>query len=91
MGKVKYKCIIPNQKPEWLLRLQKWVALQCEDFNLQPTVSDYKFLEDVINEGIRRVKSYTRSVLITELRTDEGKTVVFIKRNGRMIQTYYIE
>ncbi len=32
-----------------------------------------------------------KSVVTTEIRTDEGKTVLFVKRNGRVEVTYYFE
>ncbi len=94
MAELKYKSIIPNNKPGWLKIIQAWVDKQYNGLIVQNNESDFdalKFFIDTAIISLKENKTITRSEVTTEIRTDEGKTVLFIKRNGMMLQTYYIE
>ena len=94
MAELKYKSIIPNNKPGWLKTIQVWVDKQYNGLVVQNRTSDFDALKFFIDTAIVNLKEnnvITRSDVTTEIRTDEGKTVLFIKRNGMMLQTYYIE
>ena len=96
MGRLKYYSMIPNDKPEWLLRLQMAIS---QRFGGEWEDSQY-FWEDlkqfVIDElwtmlDNRGCKAAIRSKVTIDLVTDEGKTVLHIKRNRIVVQTYWIE
>lgn len=94
MAKLKYKSIIPTGKPYWLLLIQYQVGQQYAGLSLRNTADEFEALKYFIDTSIGELyknKTVTRSVIETEIRTDEGKTVLFIRRNGKMLQTYYIE
>lgn len=94
MGKLKYYSIIPNNKPRWLVIIQNWVDKQYNGLTVQSKDSDFDALQFFIDTAIASLKEskiISRSDVTTEIRTDEGKTVLFIKRNGMVLQTYYIE
>ena len=94
MAELKYKSIIPNDKPRWLKIIQTWVDKQYNGLIVQNNKSNFdalKFFIDTAIVSLKENKTITRSEVTTEIRTDEGKTVLFIKRNGMMLQTYYIE
>lgn len=94
MAQLKYKSIIPNNKPHWLLLIQSQVSQQYADLFLNNTEREFealKYFIDISIDSLRKTKAIVRSVIETEVRTDEGKTVLFIKRNGKILQTYYIE
>lgn len=94
MAKLKYKSIIPNNKPFWLLKIQYLVSVQYGGLLLKNDPGEYEALKYFIDVGIDTLikeRLISRSEIETEIRTDEGKTVLFIKRNGKIIQTYYIE
>ena len=87
MAELKYKSIIPNNKPYWLLTIQNWIEQQYER-------SEFDALQYFITVAIgelSKTRAISRSVISTEIRTDTGKTVLFIKRNNKVLQTYYIE
>ena len=92
--KLKYKSIIPHNNPRWLKIIQTWVDKQYNGLIIQNNKSNFdalKFFIDTAIVSLKENKTITRSEVTTEIRTDEGKTVLFIKRNGMMLQTYYIE
>lgn len=95
MAKVFYKSNIPNDKPLWLLNVDASVDLLSRIMTLRGSDWDYRHLqmfidaeiaEQVVRGNIRRDTSVK-----TELRTDEGKTVIHLFRNQMIIETYYIE
>ena len=94
MAELKYKSIIPNNKPGWLKTIQVWVDKQYNGLVVQNRTSDFdalKFFIDTAIASLKESKIISRSDVTTEIRTDEGKTVLFIKRNRMVLQTYYIE
>lgn len=94
MAKIYYKSIIPNDKPEWLLNVQKAVENATGRMSLQGSERDFMNLQAFINAEIaaQRSRGNIRAEKVeTELRTDEGRTVIHIYRNHQLVQTYYIE
>ena len=78
----------------WLLKLQYVISEKYGDRTLQGTSQDFDNLKSFVDAGIRTLCDHgdiSRSEVSTEIRTDEGKTVLFIRRNGKVVQTYYIE
>lgn len=95
MAKVTYKSSIPNDKPQWLLNIQKGVSQATGMMSLQGDERDWKNLKSFIDASIRaeqeRGNILRGTSVKTELRTDDGKTVIHIFRNQMIVQTYYIE
>ena len=84
MAQIKYSSIIPNDKPQWLLNVQQSVAAATGRMNLQAFVNaEIAAQRSLGNIRAEKVK--------TEIRTDEGRTVLHIYRNYQLVQTYYIE
>ena len=91
MAKITYKSSIPNDKPLWLLKLQLAVS-QLDATGLKGNEQDFRNLKSFIDAEIRSLMEkgdIRRSFVETELRHDEGKTVIHIFRNQMMVQTYY--
>ena len=94
MAQIKYSSIIPNDKPTWLLRVQQSVVLVTGNMTLQGSERDFMNLQAFINAEIaaQRSRGNIRAEKVdTEIRTDEGRTVLHIYRNQMLVQTYYIE
>lgn len=90
MAKLRYKSIIPNSKPYWLLKLQMDVS---EQNNYLP-FTDLETLKSFIEDRIRSLiedKTICRSLVETEVREDNGKATLIIFRNRIDVQTYYFE
>ncbi len=90
MKKLKYKSIIPNTKPNWLLKLQMEVAEQ-NTYHPFPDLETLKSFIDARIHSLIENKEIRRSFVETEVRTDNGKTILLIIRNERVVQTYYFE
>lgn len=94
MAKVKYKSIIPNDKPQWLLNVQAVVKEVLDDVELQGNERDFKNMKSFVDAKIQAERergTLCRSTVATEIRTDEGRTVLHIYRNHQLVQIYYIE
>lgn len=94
MAKVFYRSIIPNDKPQWLLAVQAAVEAATGRMALQGNERDFANLQAFINAEIaaQRSRGNIRADSVkTEIRTDEGRTVLHIYRNLQLVQTYYIE
>lgn len=94
MAQIKYSSIIPNDKPQWLLNVQAVVKEVLDDVELQGNERDFKNLKSFVDAKIQAEcerGTLFRSTVTTEIRTDEGRTVLHIYRNYELVQTYYIE
>lgn len=94
MAQIKYSSIIPNDKPQWLLNVQQSVAAATGRMNLQGSGRDFQNLQAFVNAEIaaqRSLGNIRAEKVKTEIRTDEGRTVLHIYRNYQLVQTYYIE
>lgn len=94
MATVFYSSIIPNDKPGWLLAVQKAVEEATGRMTLQGNERDFTNLQAFINAEIAAQRSrggIRAEKVTTEMRTDEGRTVIHIYRNHQLVQTYYIE
>ena len=94
MAQIKYSSTIPNDKPQWLLNVQAVVKEVLDDVELQGNERDFKNLKSFVDAKIQAERergTLFRSTITTEIRTDEGRTVLHIYRNHQLVQTYYIE
>ena len=86
--------ITPTDKPEWLLKLQRAINQGYSLRGIEDTEEEWKQLKDFIDWFISKL--YVRkdiavkSDISTYLMREEGQTQLLIKRNGKLIQTYYI-
>lgn len=85
----------PNDKPEWLLRLQFEVSQHYAQRGIDNTPEEWMDLLDFIDAFIQTL--YTRrdinvrSEVTTDLMTEDGETRLLIKRNGKPLQVYYMQ
>ena len=78
----------------WLLKLQLSVSQALEFTQLNGDERDFKNLKTFIDAEIRSMigrREINRSVVETNIVTDNGRTVLNIFRNGNLVQTYFIE
>ena len=55
MGKLKYYSMTPNDKPEWLLRLQFEVSQHYAMRGIEDTPEDWLSLQDFVDAFIRSI------------------------------------
>ena len=85
----------PNDKPEWLLRLQFEVSQHYAMRGIEDTPEEWLALQDFVDAFIRSL--YTRRDIMVrsegaaDLLTEDGETRLLIKRNGKPLQVYYIQ
>ena len=95
MGKVKYYSMTPNDKPEWLLRLQFEVSQHYAMRGIEDTLEDWLALQDFVDAFIRSLYTrrdiMVRSEVAADLLTEDGETRLIIKRNSKPLQVYYIQ
>jgi hypothetical protein len=95
MKKLRYYSIIPNNKPEWLLRLQMDISRYYGLGLMEDTEENWKRLKAYVDARMldlhcaRGVK--IRSSIGSRLVTDNGRTVLHIRRNREVIQIYYLQ
>ena len=90
MGKLRYKSVIPHNKPMWLLRLQFLISQEYDDVELENSTVELEKIDAFIRKNIHGLidsRDIRRSVVEIEVRSDDGRTVLFISRNGRLLQT----
>lgn len=85
----------PNDKPEWLLRLQFEVSQHYAMRGIEDTPEDWLALQDFVDTFIRSLYTrrdiMVRSEVAADLLTEDGETHLLIKRNGKPLQVYYIQ
>ncbi|EGC18639.1 hypothetical protein [Prevotella multiformis] len=95
MGILRYKSTIPNDKPEWLLRLQLAISNIYSLRGIEDTEEEWQKLKDFVDWFVHKLyirKDITvRSEIGTDLISEDGQRQLLIKRNGKLIQTYYIQ
>lgn len=95
MEKLKYYSMTPNDKPDWLLRLQLEISQHYALRGIEDTPEEWLALQDFVNTVIRslyiRRDIKIRSEVSADLLTEDGQTQLLIKRNGKTIQVYYIQ
>nr|DAN56886.1 MAG TPA: hypothetical protein [Caudoviricetes sp.] len=95
MGKLKYYSMTPNDKPEWLLRLQFEVSQHYAMRGIEDTPEDWLALQDFVDAFIRSLYTrrdiMVRSEVAADLLTEDGETRLIIKRNSKPLQVYYIQ
>ena len=95
MTQLRHYSMTPHYKPEWLLRLQMEVSLHYAMRGIDNTPEEWMDLLDFIDAFIQTL--YTRrdinvrSEVTTDLMTEDGKTQLLIKRNGKPLQVYYMQ
>ena len=95
MEKLKYYSMTPNDKPDWLLRLQLEISQHYALRGIEDTPEEWLALQDFVNTVIRslyiRRDIKIRSEVSADLLTEDGETRLLIKRNGKPLQVYYIQ
>ena len=85
----------PNDKPEWLLRLQFEVSQHYAMRGIEDTPEDWLALQDFVDAFIRSLYTrrdiMVRSEVAADLLTEDRETRLLIKRNGKPLQVYYIQ
>lgn len=87
--------MIPHDKPEWLLRLQMEVSQHYAMRGIDNTLEEWMDLLDFIDAFIQRLyirrDINVRSDVTADLMTEDGKTQLLIKRNGKPLLVYYMQ
>lgn len=87
--------MIPNDKPEWLLRLQFEVSQHYALRGMEDTPEDWLALQDFVDAFIHsiyvRKDINVRSDVMADLLTEDGETRLIVKRNGKPLQVYYMQ
>ncbi len=95
MGILRYKSINPNDKPIWLLKLQMAISNTYSLRGIEDTEEEWKQLQDFVDWFISKLyvrKDITvKSDISTYLIREDNQTHLLIKRNRKLIQTYYIQ
>ena len=95
MKKLRYYSIIPNDKPEWLLRLQLEVSQHYALRGIEDTPEEWMALQDFVDAFIHglymRRDINVRSDVTADLVTENGETGLIVRRNGKPLQVYYIQ
>jgi len=85
----------PNDKPEWLLRLQFEVSQHYAIRGIDNTSEEWMDLLDFIDAFIQTLYTrrdiMVRSEVAADLQTEDGETRLLIKRNGKPLQVYYMQ
>lgn len=85
----------PNDKPEWLLRLQFEVSQHYAMRGIEDTPEDWLALQDFVDAFIRSLYTrrdiMVRSEVAADLLTEDGETRLIVKRNSKPLQVYYIQ
>lgn len=95
MEMLRYKSVCSNDKPMWLLKLQMAISNTYSLREIEDTEDEWKQLKDFVDWFISKLyvrKDITvKSDISTYLMREDGQTQLLIKRNGKLIQTYYIQ
>lgn len=95
MTQLRHYSMTPNDKPEWLLRLQFEVSQHYAIRGIEDTPEDWLALQDFVDAFIRSLYTrrdiMARSEVAADLLTEDGETRLIIKRNSKPLQVYYIQ
>lgn len=95
MDVLSYKSIISNDKPDWLLRLQMEISQSYALRGMEDTPEEWQelkgFIDDFIDKLYVRKDVRIRSEITSYLMKEDGQTQLLIKRNGKLLQSYYIK
>ena len=95
MTQLRHYSMTPNDKPEWLLRLQFEVSQHYALRGIEDTPEDWLALQDFVDAFIRslyvRKDINVRSDVAADLLTEDGETRLIVKRNSKPLQVYYMQ
>ena len=95
MTQLRHYSMTPNDKPEWLLRLQFEVSQHYAIRGIDNTSEEWMDLLDFIDAFIQTLYTrrdiMVRSEVAADLQTEDGVTRLLIKRNGKPLQVYYMQ
>ena len=95
MTQLRHYSMTPNDKPEWLLRLQFEVSQHYALRGMEDTPEDWLALQDFVDAFIHsiyvRKDINVRSDVMADLLTEDGETRLIVKRNGKPLQVYYMQ
>ena len=95
MTQLRHYSMTPNDKQEWLLRLQFEVSQHYALRGIEDTPEEWLALQDFVDAFIHsiyvRKDINVRSDITADLLTEDGETRLLIKRNGKPVQVYYMQ
>ena len=95
MKLLRFYSLIPNDKPEWLLRLQMDISQRYSFQAMEDTKEDWERLQADLDAWILELHHLrgmkVRSNIESALVIDNGKTVLHIRRNNKVVQIYYLQ
>lgn len=79
-----------NKMPEWLLFIiDETLSRLGQEIPVDGSREEFEYIQWMIDCDLKLFK--LKTPVCTELVTDEGETVLFIKRSGRIIISIYIK
>lgn len=85
---------IPKDKPVWLQKLQRAINQGYSLRGIEDSEIGWQELKDFVDWFIYKLYErrdiMVRSRITSYLMKEDGQTQLLIKRNGKLIQTYYI-
>lgn len=95
MGQLRHYSMTPTDKPEWLLKLQRAINQGYSLRGIENSEKGWRELKDFVDWFIYKLYDrrdiMVRSRITSCLMVEDGQTQLLIKRNGKLIQTYYIQ
>ena len=80
----------PDKTPAWLTCILNITLPSINKSNpLDGTTEEFEYIRWIIDDDIRQLQ--VSSDVTTELVTDEGQSVIFIKRSGRILVSIYYQ
>lgn len=87
--------ITPTDKPKWLLKLQRAINQGYSLRGIENSEKGWRELKDFVDWFIYKLYDrrdiMVRNRITSSLMVEDGQTQLLIKRNGKLIQTYYIQ
>ncbi|WP_315563217.1 hypothetical protein [Segatella oris] len=95
MTQLRHYSMTPHDKSEWLLRLQLEVSQQLRHTwyrrHTRRLAVAARLCRCFIRSLYTRRDINVRSEITADLMTEDGETRLLIKRNGKLLQVYYIK
>ena len=95
MGRLRSYSMTPNDKPVWLVKLQHAINQAFSSRDIEDSEKGWQelqgFVDWFINKLYDRRDITVRSKITSYLLRDGEHAQLLIKRNGKLIPTYYIQ
>lgn len=90
MKQLTYKANLRHDRmPEWLLWILTVSVGSFQQLKYSGQMIEYQLIQQAIENDLTLLE--VKPSITTELVTDEGETVLFIKNNGRVLVSIYIK